>query len=273
MREDSILEKSWKRAINGGASGFAAMTGQVFSMMWIRTAVNYQYRNGGNFTGTVGKLMREGGIPRFYRGLPFALMQAPISRFGDTASNIFFQTYLEESDLSGAGKTFIGSTGAALWRMAIMPLDTCKTTLQVNGKNGVSILRTKISLHGPGVMYHGALASGGATLVGHFPWFYTYNTLQELIPRRDNRVESLCRSAAIGFTSTTVSDFFSNTLRVVKTNRQTSSEKVGYLQVSKGILEKEGWRGLVFRGLGTKIISNGIQGMVFTVIFDLLLRE
>jgi len=28
------------------------------------------------------------------------------------------------------------------------------------------------------VTFHGALAAASATAVGHFPWFFTYNTLQ-----------------------------------------------------------------------------------------------
>ena len=73
MNKDT-LDKAFNRAINGGSASFLAMTGQVFSMMWLRT-VNYQYKNGGNFTGTFKTLYKEGGIP-FYRGLSFALMQA-----------------------------------------------------------------------------------------------------------------------------------------------------------------------------------------------------
>lgn len=35
------------------------------------------------------------------------------------------------------------------------------------------------------------------------------------------------------------------------------------------ILEKEGPQGLFFRGLGTKLISNGIQGIMFSVLWRL----
>ena len=87
MKED-ILTKSFNKAINGGSAGFMAMTGQVFGLMWMRTMINHQYRYGGTISTTFKKLYKEGGIPRFYRGIGFALMQAPISRFGDTAMNI-----------------------------------------------------------------------------------------------------------------------------------------------------------------------------------------
>lgn len=50
-------------------------------------------------------------------------------------------------------------------------------------------------------MFHGALASAGATFVGHLPWFATFNTLQEMVPRREDTVGKLARNAAIGFVS------------------------------------------------------------------------
>jgi hypothetical protein len=49
--------------------------------------VNYQYRYGTTTTQALKTLYKEGGIPRFYRGLLPALLQGPLSRFGDTAAN------------------------------------------------------------------------------------------------------------------------------------------------------------------------------------------
>ena len=104
-----ILEKSLNKAVNGGTAGFVAMTGNVMSMMWLRTIVNHQYRNGGTFTGTAKLLYREGGIPRFYRGVGFALLNAPMSRFGDTAMNALVTTALSDSQYTISQKTFMGS--------------------------------------------------------------------------------------------------------------------------------------------------------------------
>ena len=38
-----------KLAIRAGLNGYKAMTVQVFSLMWLRTVMNYQYKNGGTF--------------------------------------------------------------------------------------------------------------------------------------------------------------------------------------------------------------------------------
>jgi hypothetical protein len=48
--------------------------------------------------------------------------------------------------------------------------------LQVEGKNGVSALGTKLKAGGPRVLYHGALAASAATFVGHYPWFATVSS-------------------------------------------------------------------------------------------------
>jgi hypothetical protein len=285
MKED-ILDKSFKKAINGGSAGFMAMTGQVFGLMWMRTMINHQYRHGGTLSSTFRTLYKEGGIPRFYRGIGFALMQAPISRFGDTAMNIGMMELLKDSDMNTATKTFAGSCGAGLWRMSIMPLDTLKSSMQVNGNEGMNVIKGRIRKQGMRTMYNGALASGTATMIGHFPWFLTYNKLQEIIPKIDKyttidrydrkqetefyNTKKILRSGFIGFCSSSISDISSNAFRVVKVNRQTQSSNLNYTQLVKNIIEKEGINGLFTRGLKTKIVANGIQGMLFTIIFDYL---
>lgn len=40
-------------------------------------------------------------------------------------------------------------------------------------------------------------------------------------------------------------------------------------QVVREVIAKEGILGLMGRGLGTKILSNGLQGMMFTVLWRL----
>ena len=66
---------------------------QVSSLMWLRTTMNYQFKNGGNTLNTIKLLYKDGGFLRFYRGYSFALTQAPISRFGDTAMNHFISIF------------------------------------------------------------------------------------------------------------------------------------------------------------------------------------
>ena len=100
--------------------------------MWMRTTMNYQYRFGTSTTEAMKHLWREGKIRRFYRGYGPALLQGPISRFGDTAANVGILALLESNtELPIALKTGAASITAGVWRIFIMPIDTVKTTLQV----------------------------------------------------------------------------------------------------------------------------------------------
>ncbi len=81
-----ILNRAFKKALGGGKAGATAAVAQVFTLMWLRTAMNYQYRYGGSLSDALAALMAEGGIGRLYQGLSWALLQGPLSRFGDTVS-------------------------------------------------------------------------------------------------------------------------------------------------------------------------------------------
>ena len=81
------------------------------------------------------------------------------------------------------------------------------------------------------------------------------------------------RNATNGLVSSAVSDVVSNSLRVLKTYRQTSTEPITYMNAAKNIIATEGVWGLFFRGLGTRIIAHGVNGMVFTVAWKYLEEE
>ena len=267
------LNKAIKKSIGGGVTGASAMVINVTSMMWLRTTMNYQYKNGGTMTFVMKKLYQEGGIRRFYRGYLPALTIGPISRFGDTASNAFALSLLENYDLNVATKTLIGSGAAASFRAFLMPLDALKTSMQVNGNKGVTILKDRIKSHGIRTLYNGTGASMTATFVGHYPWFLTYNFLDEWLPKQENTLNKLVRNGCIGFSSAVISDCFSNSFRVIKTSKQTDKKNISYGLVVKEIISKEGITGILGRGLKTRILTNGLQGLFFTVIWKYLQEQ
>lgn len=82
-----VFQNALKKAIGGGIPGAVAGAAQVLCLMWLRTVINYQYRYGSNFIQALSHLYGNGGIPRLYSGLGFALVQAPLSRFVSTAAN------------------------------------------------------------------------------------------------------------------------------------------------------------------------------------------
>jgi len=110
---------------------------QVMSLMWMRTTMNYQFKNGGNFFETLSLLYKQGGVARFYRGVVPALMIGPISRFGDTAANMYASELSKNSDtlkhLPIFVQTSIGSFLAGMWRLTTLPIDAWKTSKQVHG--------------------------------------------------------------------------------------------------------------------------------------------
>lgn len=268
--DNNILKKS----LNSGFAGAGAMSINVMSLMWLRTTVNYQYKYGTSTTCALKTLYKEGGIPRFYRGLLPALIQGPLSRFGDTAANSAVVAYWDVNDttknMPTILKTFSASSAAALFRIALMPIDSVKTTMQVNGT--LRPLISNLCTKGPQVLWYGSIGASTATFVGHYPWFLTYNILNENIPKYDKNDHLgmyLSRNAFIGFNASVMSDTISNSIRVLKTCKQTATDSTTYHQVFTDIIRKDGVNGLLFRGLSTKILSNGLQGLIFNVLWKL----
>lgn len=268
--EPTIFQKAVKKAIGGGLSGSAAMIIQVTSLMWLRTTMNYQYRHGSSMVNAMKILYKDGGVTRFYRGYTAALAIGPLSRFGDTAANSYAIEFTKDKNLPTSLKTMFGSVLASLWRMFLMPIDAIKTTMQVEGAHGFKIVVNKVKAHGVKTMFNGTLASMSATFVGHYPWFLVYNVLNTKIPRYDDVLyKKLMRSAFIGFCSAVTSDCISNSLRVIKTTKQTHKDHITYPHAFKEVVAKDGIIGLMGRGLKTRIFTNGLQGILFTILWNL----
>jgi hypothetical protein len=77
----------------------------------------------------------------------------------------------------------------------------------------------------------------------------------------------LGRRALLGFCSSAVSDTCSNSIRVVKVYKQSHPDQLTYAQVVRNVLQESGVTGLMFRGLETKILANGLQGILFSILW------
>ena len=110
--------------------------------------MNYQYRYGTTMTEAIRTLYHDGGWTRYYQGLTAALIQGPVSRFGDTAANVGILALLKGNkylkDLPSFIKTIFASVAAAAFRIVLTPVDTVKTTYQAQGKDGGRILRARV---------------------------------------------------------------------------------------------------------------------------------
>ncbi|KAJ8602565.1 hypothetical protein CTAYLR_008756 [Chrysophaeum taylorii] len=267
MRWSEVLRKS----LGGGIPGAVAMVLQVLCLMWLRTTVNYQMVTGLSFVVALDQLYRAGGIARFYRGVGPALLQGPLSRFGDTASNAGILALLEKSRLPVFAQTMCASLVAALWRVVITPIDTVKTVMQVEGSSAAVWRRYRdLGIAG---FYAGAFGTVAATFLGHYPWFLTNNFLEKKLPTATSRVKVLLRRALIGFASSFCADCCANSIRVLKTVTQTSAVPIGYVGALALVLKQDGVYGLMFRGLAAKIVANGLQSILFSLLWKMMMDK
>ncbi|CAI6327774.1 unnamed protein product [Periconia digitata] len=267
-----------KRALGGGLTGAAAMVLQVALLMPMRTIMNYQYRHGTSFSVATKTLYSDGGIRRYYQGVGAAFIQGPSARFFDTAANAGILALLHSNSylakLPSPIQTIFVSACAAACRMILTPIDTLKTTLQAQGARGTTLLRNRIRTDGIGSLWWGAFATAAATFVGNYPWFATYNWLSEALhepSRTEHLLLWLLRAAFIGFCASVISDTISNSLRVVKTYRQVNDIKVSYSEAARRVIRQDGKLGLFGRGLKTRILANGLQGILFSILWKFFL--
>lgn len=110
--------------------------------------MNYQYRYGTTTTAATRHLYQTGGWSRYYQGLTAALVQGPVSRFGDTAANEGILALLNSNPSTAQWpqgiKSIFASITAAAFRIVLTPIDTVKTTLQTQGKPGLQILKNRV---------------------------------------------------------------------------------------------------------------------------------
>jgi hypothetical protein len=84
---NTIIEKAAKKALGGGKAGAAAAVVQVFSLMWLRTTMNYQYRFGERNCGYLILISTPPGCSfflilslHFHRGHAFIFTEGTLRR-------------------------------------------------------------------------------------------------------------------------------------------------------------------------------------------------
>jgi hypothetical protein len=286
-----VLRIAGARALGGGLAGGSAMFLNVLCLMWLRTALFAQYARGLSFREAMRSIYAEGraagngsalaGVARFYRGCGYALVLAPLSRFGDTACNAGAQALFAArvSDDHHAvplpAQTAAAALASGVFRACIMPLDTLKTMAQVEGANAPAVLRSKLALLGPRrTLFAGAAGAAGAHAASFWPWFTVHNALQARVPRSQQDGAAgwaafAMRAAGIGLAASAVSDATSNALHVLKTRKQTAPAAMSYPQAFRAAAAGGGvLRGVLLRGLGTKMCASAANGVLFTILWN-----
>jgi len=149
-----------------------------------------------------------------------------------------------------------------------MPLDVMKTMKQIHGGTGLQELGGHLQNHGHSWLWRGSGASFFSTLAGHLPWYTTFNFLNRNLPTPPDAFERALRHGLIGFSASVVSDCCTNSLRVLKAIRQ--AEGISYSEAARLVIRDDGISGLLGRGLKTRIIANGLQGLLFTALWKRL---
>ena len=62
-------------------------------------------------------------------------------------------------------------------------------------------------------------------------------------------------------------------VRVVKTTRQTSPTQLGYVESLQQLVAVDGWASLFFRGLGTRLLANILQSILFAMVWKYIEME
>ena len=254
---------------------------QILLFCWLRTISHFQQVKGGTLAEAGRALWAQGvaagytfPLLRFYQGVLPALLQGPLCRFGDTAANEGVLVLLAGwKELPLWLKTAIGTFAACSWRAALTPLDTLKLVLEVDGfSEGWGLLRGRVADQGLTTLFNGALGVGVTAAVSHWPWFTVNNVLQQRLPPPHSRPQQLWRSALIGFLATLCSDVAANPMRVLKATVQTSVTPLSYTAAARGVMAKDGSTALLTRGLTAKICANALQGVVFSVLWQLFME-
>lgn len=268
----SDAKLAFKHGVLSGAAGASAMLIQVACLMPLDTTITVQYRYGQSMFSTFRSLMAAGGLARFYSGWRAAVLQGPLARFGDTSTNATVLYFLDSADGTKSMPTLIKTTAAsamaACWRVTLMPIDVCKTVYQVYGSSAFSKLVLRARTYGVGGFYFGSAAAFASAFAGHLPWYATFNELDRTLRPGISPMERLVRHAVLGFSASFVSDCVTNSLRVIKAIRQ--AEGLSYLDSVRSVVKTDGLFGLATRGLQTRLLLNGLQGVFFTIVWKSL---
>lgn len=290
----AVLSRAGWRAVGGGLAGAAGMATALGLLTPLRTITAVQMSAGGSARAAAAALLREGGARRLYRGMGLTLVQVPLARFGDTACNVGVLALLAAFDATRgwpvAAQTAVSAAAAALFRMALTPLDAAKVAQQTGGAAAWPRLRAAVRARGLRALYDGGRATGANALVGHYAFFGSYNTLQANVPAaaedgsgpvaRAARelggasaataalLERTLRNAGIGLAAGVAADAAANSLRVVKTVKMTTGRPYSACVIT--VLQADGLHGLFFRGFAARMSANGLAGLINAVTWRYL---
>lgn len=258
----SLFEKIKMSNEKALKTGFGTGLVQVSSLLWLRTVTNYQYKHGISMKNAFKNLYNDGGIFRFYRGYIPAIVTASICKMGDLNGYYLVNDPNLNLNLNNFEKNIIIASISNTTRFIVMPIDTLDMFLQVEGSNGMKMLKNKIKTDGIQTLYHGCSMWLTTNFIGSFVWFGTYQTLEPIFTKKNN-----FNNAIIGFGSSMMSDIATNPLRSLKVYKQSNHISINYLDSFKEMVHDKGIINMMTRGLFTRVMTHGIQSAMFVVVW------
>ena len=258
------MSEIYKSSTKAFKTGFAGGAIQVTSLLWLRTANNYQYKHGTSLSETIKTLYKEGGVLRFYRGYFPSLFLGSSIKFGEI--NAYY--YSKQCNFNEMEKLMFISSISSLLKLAFVPIDTLDIFLQVEGKKGIQTLKNKVNSQGVRVLYYGLTPWITSNFISTFSWYNTHNYLDNKFKNYGKEgVEFNIKNGLIGLSASIVSDTITNPLRILKIYKQSNTNQVSYTETYKNIIETCGASELFLRGLKTRLMIHGLQNVFFTIVW------
>ena len=251
-----------EKIFNNLKSGF--LSGAINSIIFYppKTIIKYQYVNGTPILNTFNILSKSKDYFRLFRGIIPNCFKYSLGRMGEAGIYTYYNdinnntiNIIDNSKLSGI---------IALWKINLMPLDTISNIYQINGTKGFNILKTKIKNYGFNTLYYGSYPHLLILYTHSFIWYGIFNKLENILV--NNNLNSNLNYCVLGFTSSAVTDFIINPIKIVKVYKQTNNSKITYQQCLKELMKNNKYN-FIYRGLGLKIIINGINSSLYVFLW------
>jgi hypothetical protein len=101
-------------------------------------------------------------------------------------------------------------------------------------------------------------------------YVFLSETIKE--PSKEHIAWWLLQAAFVGFCASVALDTISNSFGAIKTYRQVNDTRISYTEAARRVVRQDGRTSLFGRGLKTRIIANGLQGILFSILWKLLLK-
>ena len=248
---------------NCALSGMYAGTLQMSSLVWLRTINKTQYKYGTGFSETFKSLYGNGNMIRLYRGFFPAVIDNSLCRFGDAYIYCYINKHYPEELYFK--KSCLMSLYTIPHKFLLTPLDTISVNYHVYGDKGKSVLKNIIRTHGIKGLYVGGSQIIFLNFFSNYIWFYSFLYLEEVTKNYRNNSHFI--NGLNGFIPTLISDIFTNPFRMIKTYKQTSGGLSYSECISELFIHSSGITNILFRGLNSRIISHGIQGGIYVMLW------